>query len=150
MLLTCTRLGTGVRISRHRSTTPTGKSSRQELTPFQGVDGKCRNQIQLTQKAGAQLREKGRAIVWPDQRISTLSLLAAGSEDTKVFSRPKTYAFIFKDLLLRRALFLHRQIPTSAKKLFQAFCKETSGQRGLQSIFPFTHICMGEAKVSCM
>lgn len=83
-------------------------------------------------------------------RGSACSLLAGGSKDTEVFSRPKTYTFIFKDLLLRRALFLQEQIPTSAKKLFQAFCKETSGQRGLQSISPFTHICMGEANVPCV
>lgn len=69
-------------------------------------------------------------------RGAACSLLAAGSEDIKVFSRPKTYAFIFKDLPLRRALFLQEQIPTSAEKLFQAFCKETSMQRGLQSISP--------------
>lgn len=65
----------------------------------------------------------------------------------KVFSRPKTYAVIFKDLLLRRALFLQEQISTSAEKLFW---KETSEQRGLQSISPFIHICLDEANAPCM
>lgn len=83
-------------------------------------------------------------------RGSACSLLAGGSKDTKVFSRPKTYAFIFKDLLLRRALFLQGQIPTSAEKLFQASCMAASGQRCLQSISPFTHICTGEVNVPCM
>lgn len=83
-------------------------------------------------------------------RGSACSLLAGGSKDMKVFSRPKTYAVIFKDLLLRRALFLQEQISTSAEKLFQAFCKETSEQRGLQSISPFIHICLDEANAPCM
>lgn len=69
-------------------------------------------------------------------RGSACSLLAGGSEDMKVFSRPKTYAFIFKDLPLRRALFLQKQIPTSAEKLFQGFYKETSGERGLP-LYPY-------------
>lgn len=69
-------------------------------------------------------------------RGSACSLLAGGSKDTEVFSRPKTYAFIFKDLLLGRALFLQGQIPTSAEKLFQAFCKEASGQRGCRAFPP--------------
>lgn len=143
MLLTCARAGMGERIPSHGSTSPTGKSSRQELTPFHG---KCRNQIQLkARKQELSYRNEGEQLSG-QSRGAACSLLAGGSEDIKVFSSPKTYTFIFKDVPLRRALFLQEQIPTSAEKLFQETVPSLL-QGNLEAEGPaehLPHICMGE------
>lgn len=110
---------------------PLERAAGQELTPFHGADGKHRNKIQLTQKKKPQELGYGNdgAQLSGQTGGSACSLLAKGSKDLKVFSRPKRCLFIFIDHLLRRTLFLQGKSPISVQGNLGARAAEGSADQ---------------------